>query len=101
MAYRGNVQVVVLSEDATTGEMIPNERKDMNFTVLADEPGDFLRKAKEQFKRKHGPDMVVRTANLQSRKQILLYCMPQSAVRNVMKMSDIGNLVKQMPTQRR
>lgn len=76
MNYRAAVRVFVLALDETTGNKITTERRDMNFEVLINEPGEGVKAAKVAFGTKHGPDLAVRCCNMQDRKTVLLYCCP-------------------------
>ena len=80
MSYRANVRVMMLTKDETTGKPIAVDRKDMGFTVNISNPSKGTPAAKEYFDKKYGPDLMVRCCNLQSRQQILLYCISKAEV---------------------
>jgi hypothetical protein len=71
----------------------------MHFSFVVNEPSEIVNKAKAMFAEQYGPDLVVRSCNLQGRKEGLLYCVPGASVRNVVPIKDIGNIVKPLPTR--
>lgn len=76
MPYRATIRIHVISRDATTGQEHVVRRKDMDFTVLINDPSEIVPAAKAEFAKTHGPDLVVRCCNVQTRNTGLLYTCP-------------------------
>ena len=101
MSYYANIRVLTLNEDVTTKKMLATAREDMDFRLLVNDPSEIKNKAKKHFSQKHGPDLVVRSCNLQDRTLCVLYCMPKEMRRNVVPMHAHGTAVKPLKSARR
>lgn len=100
MRYRAKVKVDMLSSRGGTEPALSSTpRSDMNFSVVVTNAGDIIPEARKYFKKKWGPDLVIRTCNLvDDGKSAVLHCMPANQVQHVVPINDIKNMLKPMTT---
>lgn len=74
MQYRASVSVTYIKQDAKTGETTVTPRRDLSFSIRVENPKEAIALAKETFLEKHGSTLAIRSCNMASRDQVLLYC---------------------------
>lgn len=100
MAKRITVHVSLINKDLQTNKDVVVRRKDMDFPVLVNDIGDAKTEAKALFEKAHGPDLLVRTCNMSSRSDMVLYgCSKQHHPSNI-KARDLP-FIRQLPARRR